>query len=1213
MSLLLPSIVFADLISDCQNARSFATSLNYPGDTSLSQTNCCGSPIIQCIPNTSVTAILMSNMNLNPTSTPNWIKIRLLTALTKLELSNNKIPGTLVDNNIPNIPMGTITHLNISHNLFTGQLPPITSQIISYDCSYNAFTNPPMTHDPLNAIIIKFNNNLVSPPDPNFSFALSATSLIHLDISTNQFTKLPNLPNLPNLQYLNAADNNLDGIVPRIPNAMLTLDLSYNQFRSMDVSDAQGRDLKYLNLSHNQITSDITGLYGFTALSHVDLSYNGFTGNVPIVLQIASTLLIKSNRFNSLQFSNTATIQSLDISENSITTLGVGSVTNCDLSNNPISTITSTTTVSHCKPCTTNTITITVAYYTWNSIILVGTNLNNNYITFDTLKCPNGHYLEFSKDGTEFYPVQSGMYDKLVFVPLPGDFNPKNNRIRIKGGLSVTIINPFLSYAMTADTDGFKLPVEIQNAMSNTDSWEFVPSFSIASLFHFDENLSKNAKIDIIKTNKYFNTNIYYVLQIKGVKIPGFIRINYFQFPILKLNELTRSISNTLLQIKLSDLIYMVPLESEDLVGNTAQTPGLDPMLVPYLGSVNAYAIIGGNSIYEIKGEFDGGIIEIGTFNGALSINEKSLNYTIVTKQDRPWVNLTNLEIEVNIKIKSLLKSSVHVKYTCEVGLFLNTFNYNENGIYDICAICPIGAQCYVNGDSAVALANYYKINMGGVLEFVQCMPIEACNGNNECHLGYSGTNCGSCDLRYYRNGVECLACPVGFGVKEMVGIAMGALIVMGLLLYLKVKFGSYLVVFGILFQYFQILYIYKSLILNWSDDVLSFFTILSVFSFNLELARPECSVPGVTYFTKAKAFMVVPPVFFGVLLLVAIMLTLKTMKPTFEILKKHCQTSLAIYHMFIQVVYVSLCTWILGFFSCKRFGTSLVMVKYPSESCMSEVYKAQMPNFVLGILVYVIGVPLYFSTLFYWKNQNKNMRLKGFSTGWLYSKTSDFKDNGQYIMAVHLSLKCCIVACQAFLNDVTILQAIIVMLLIFTYLGFLIHTKPYKKNEHTIIDIFCQVCSIITLSCGILFYVLQFGSSTTSTSTTQSYADPLTFVVIASTILLSIVVLIQMRKDFKNGKTKTTLEGMKPSKVMKSDENIKSNAVNVVKSSGDDIDIKQEPQPVVIRKPTTGRSRGVASMAEQQKRSSSMVTNGTEVPPVFQDDFVKSSARLKD
>ena len=199
--------------------------------------------------------------------------------------------------------------------------------------------------------------------------------------------------------------------------------------------------------------------------------------------------------------------------------------------------------------------------------------------------------------------------------------------------------------------------------------------------------------------------------------------------------------------------------------------------------------------------------------------------------------------------------------------------------------------------------------------------------------------------------------------------------------------------------------------------------------------------------------------------------------------------------------------------------------------------------------------------------------------------------------MAIHLGLKCGIVACQAFLNDVTILQAIIVMLLIFTYLGFLIHAKPYKKNEHTIIDIFCQMCSIITLSCGILFYVLQFDNTSNNG---QIYADPLTFIVVASTIVLSLVVLVQMRKDYKNGKNeKESLEEMKLQKPI---------GETVVKSSTDDI-IREETS--ISRKPTTGRSRGAASVMERQRRTSSMVTNGTEVPPIFQDDLVQRSSSL--
>ena len=363
----------------------------------------------------------------------------------------------------------------------------------------------------------------------------------------------------------------------------------------------------------------------------------------------------------------------------------------------------------------------------------------------------------------------------------------------------------------------------------------------------------------------------------------------------------------------------------------------------------------------------------------------------------------------------------------------------------------------------------------------------------------------------------------------------MGAVALLVLLLYIKLKYGSFLVVFTILFQYFQILYIFKSLILDWSDQVLQFFNVLSFFSFNLELAKPECINPKYNYFFKAEVFMLIPPIFFAVLMVLTLCLTppvaniflkigsfvsqrFQPKKVSMSILKSNIQTSLAIYHLFIQVMYVALCTWILGYFSCKQFGSSrVVMVKEPAISCADDEYLRQMPYFVLGIIVYVLGIPLYFLALYTMRSQTKYLNLKKFATFLLYTKTSDYRENGQYVLAVHLGLKCLMVTCQAFLNNITILQAMIIILLVFTYLGFLLHAKPYLKPQHNVIDIMCQICSIITLTCGILFYVFQL------TLTSPQILNILTIIVIATTCILTLVVLLQMGRDAKSTKVEYT------------------------------------------------------------------------------------------
>ena len=124
------------------------------------------------------------------------------------------------------------------------------------------------------------------------------------------------------------------------------------------------------------------------------------------------------------------------------------------------------------------------------------------------------------------------------------------------------------------------------------------------------------------------------------------------------------------------------------------------------------------------------------------------------------------------------------------------------------------------------------------IYSFSQCYPSEACIGEyRDCSPGYTGNYCGECEVQHYRsNNNACLACENASA--SIISFSIALVFVFFVVLLLLKRIGKFFATFTISVHYFQILFIYKSLLMEWSSEVLEMFNILRIFSFNVEVAR---------------------------------------------------------------------------------------------------------------------------------------------------------------------------------------------------------------------------------------------------------------------------------------------------------------------------------------------------------------------------------------
>lgn len=167
---------------------------------------------------------------------------------------------------------------------------------------------------------LDLSHNLLSQsPSPNL-FNANASQILDLQLHHNSLTQIPEqfLFNLRKLKKLSLAYNKLTMLQPKMffTNQFLEfLDLSHNQLgtlntrKSSELPFGNGANLKYLNLSHNNLTqfdADITQIQWpfYTNLQVLDLSNNQFQGQVsmPIFYTITDEMLfnLASNQIQSV-------------------------------------------------------------------------------------------------------------------------------------------------------------------------------------------------------------------------------------------------------------------------------------------------------------------------------------------------------------------------------------------------------------------------------------------------------------------------------------------------------------------------------------------------------------------------------------------------------------------------------------------------------------------------------------------------------------------------------------------------------------------------------------------------------------------------------------------------------------------------------------------------------------------------------------------------
>ncbi|PRP86412.1 leucine-rich repeat receptor protein kinase EXS-like [Planoprotostelium fungivorum] len=261
--------------------------------------------------------------------------------LSSLDLSSNQFSG-----NFPPLSSLILSYCNLSYNLFNGTIPSMnSSQLITLALSDNFFTGnlPPFySSSPQLRVLIVHQNRLngVLPPD-----LFSSSSLLqYVDVSNNHLMGAAPTIDTSSLLSLDLSSNFLEGPLPTLTSkatTLSTLNVSYNRFTGSIPLNYEDYGMRYLYVQGNMLSGTIPS---FTQLQKLDISSNNFSGSLPSVGGSLIMANFSRNAFTGTipdSLGGSGSLTSLDFSWNRLTNVpmslsGAQQLNNLDLSHNAI-------------------------------------------------------------------------------------------------------------------------------------------------------------------------------------------------------------------------------------------------------------------------------------------------------------------------------------------------------------------------------------------------------------------------------------------------------------------------------------------------------------------------------------------------------------------------------------------------------------------------------------------------------------------------------------------------------------------------------------------------------------------------------------------------------------------------------------------------------------------------------------------------------------
>ncbi|VAH94355.1 unnamed protein product [Triticum turgidum subsp. durum] len=192
--------------------------------------------------------------------------------------------------------LSSLQVLDLSSNFLYGSIPPKLSamsrlQTLTLDGNYFNGTVPDWFGSLSNLTVLRLQRNRLKGSIP--ASVGKATMLTELALAGNNISgEVPALGSLVKLEMLDLRDNELDGELPDMPTALVTVLLSKNSFKGeIPEKFGQLKRLQHLDLSFNFLEgSPPEELFDLPNISYLNLAANMLSGSLSSSLTCSSTL-----------------------------------------------------------------------------------------------------------------------------------------------------------------------------------------------------------------------------------------------------------------------------------------------------------------------------------------------------------------------------------------------------------------------------------------------------------------------------------------------------------------------------------------------------------------------------------------------------------------------------------------------------------------------------------------------------------------------------------------------------------------------------------------------------------------------------------------------------------------------------------------------------------------------------------------------------------
>jgi len=306
----------------------------------------------------------------------------------------------------------------------------------------------------------------------------------------------------------------------------------------------------------------------------------------------------------------------------------------------------------------------------------------------------------------------------------------------------------------------------------------------------------------------------------------------------------------------------------------------------------------------------------------------------------------------------------------------------------------PIPLVSYYNLNGSMASACPAGMGIPGRdVCIVPCQPSFACAGANFCSVGYRSVppmyRCSSCDIGYFRAGINCIKCPDS-PYTTLALVILLLIFLAGLGFWLN-KHQVNIAVLSIGVDYFQVLAILTNASVPWPPILQQLWRFMSAFNLNIEIVAPECLVPDVAFQTKWLIIMAIP---LGLMaLLTTQFLYLWAFKRWVKghtnkrKLCSHYPTLISSWLVLMYLFYLYMTKTVLDIFNCiptsPPDGNLYLSVTF--EKCTNPVSGSQAALFapaLVGLCVYSFAYPFYVASNLYRKRElvmeDQLLRAKG-------------------------------------------------------------------------------------------------------------------------------------------------------------------------------------------------------------------------------------------